>query len=89
MFGKFPVHEELIEVVSSRVAISIPLDNVQANSTRIYFLGTQNEQQKAIDLGAEVLCYLDERFPSRLCNAHLMSEFRSVKKLLKGRAMSS
>ena len=82
--GNFKRMDELIEGVLLHAKTA--LDKVQANCTRIYVLGSQDEQQKAIDLGVEVLQDLNELFPSRLCKAHLMAEIRSVQKLLRGKS---
>ena len=82
--GNFKRMHELIEAVLLRART--PLDKVQANSTWIYVLGSQDEQHKAIDLGLLVLKDLGEHFPSRPCRTHLRSEFRSVRKLLRGKS---
>jgi predicted ATPase len=61
-------------------------DSIQAYATRIYALGASDRAPEAIDTGIEVLKGLGEKFPSRYSKAHLISEMRTVKRLLKGKS---
>jgi predicted ATPase len=61
-------------------------DKVQAYGTKIYALGVSDRSVEAIDTGILVLKGLGEHFPSRNCKAHMISEMRTVKKLLKGKS---
>lgn len=60
-------------------------DKLQAFNTRIGSLSYLERQGEAVDLGVQVLKELGEPFPTRMCSAALLSEFKSVKKLLKGK----
>jgi predicted ATPase len=61
-------------------------DKIQAYATKIYALGVGDRAAEAIDTGILVLKGLGETFPSRYCKAHMKSEIRTVKKLLKGKS---
>jgi predicted ATPase len=60
-------------------------DKVQAFITRIGALSYSERKNEAIDLGVQVLKSLGEYFPRRLCGPALLAEYKSVKKLLKGK----
>jgi predicted ATPase len=63
-----------------------PTDQIQSYATKIYALGVSDRALEAIDTGINVLKELGETFPNRLCSAHVMSEVRTVRKLLKGKS---
>ena len=82
--GKFERMDELVDQVLAN-ARSLG-DKIPAYSTRIYGLGVCEKQLDAIDLGIEVLRGMGEKFPNRLCRAHLMSEVKQARKLLRGKS---
>jgi predicted ATPase len=59
---------------------------IQAYATKIYALGVSDRSVEAIDTGVQVLKGLGEHFPSRHCKARMISEMRTVKRLLKGKS---
>lgn len=61
-------------------------DKIQARATQIYAMGVSDRQQEALDLGLAVLASLGERFPRNLCRSKMVSELKSVQKLLKGKS---
>jgi len=82
--ARFEAAKQLLENVF-RNARSFE-DKLQAYTTKMYVLSQNDEQQECMDLGLWLLQQMNEDFPNRLCNAHLLGEFRSVERLLKGKS---
>jgi predicted ATPase len=60
-------------------------DKIQVYSTRIWALGVTDRQQECADLGVEVLKRLGVTFPRCLCLPKAYSEWKQVRKLLRGK----
>mmetsp|Transcript_6419 Transcript_6419/g.14301 ORF Transcript_6419/g.14301 Transcript_6419/m.14301 type:complete len:977 (-) Transcript_6419:1175-4105(-) len=61
-------------------------DKIQAYTTQMFAFSQQDDQESCLNLGMWLLEQMGEAFPNRLCNAHLMKEYRTVERLLKGKS---
>jgi predicted ATPase len=75
--------EELLEEILSHARTEG--DKVQAYSIRMYSLSCSGRKGEALDLGVKVLMGLDEFFPRRMCLHRMITEYKSVHKLLRGK----